>query len=158
MKTNSLHSAKGLHYVATGEKHLKEAVQSRESARLVMPDLPAVIFTDLTEHPLTKHFEYVETVLAANHTFHDVVEPMLRSPFEKTLHLDADTYVATNCSDVFEALDWFEVAVVHDPWRSDLKVETLPQSLPTINGGVVAFHRERILARSCLRGEPFCRL
>jgi len=66
---------------------------------------------------------------------------MLRSPFEKTLHLDTDTYIATDCSDVFEALDLFEVGVVHDPWRSDLKVETLPQSLPTLNGGVIAYRR-----------------
>jgi hypothetical protein len=139
MKTDNLNC--GLHYVATGERHLAEAVKSRESARLVMPHVPAVIFTDLTDHPLTRHFETVEGVTIAHRTFHDVVEPMLRSPFEKTLHLDTDTYIATDCSDIFEALDLFEVGLVHDPWRSDLKVETLPQSLPTLNGGVIAYRR-----------------
>ncbi|MEQ1751191.1 MAG: hypothetical protein ABL974_17315 [Prosthecobacter sp.] len=141
MISQPTNSSCGLHYVATGERHLAEAVESRESARAVMPNVPAVIFTDLIDHPLVKHFEFVEPVKVAQRSFHDVVEPMLRSPFEKTLHLDTDTYIATDCSDVFEALDLFEVAVVHDPWRVDLKVETLPQSLPTINGGVIAFRK-----------------
>lgn len=141
MISSSTESTCGLHYVATGERHLAEAVGSRESARIVMPNLPAVIFTDLIDHPLVRHFEFVEPVKVAERSFHDVVEPMLRSPFEKTLHLDTDTYIATDCSDIFEALDLFEVGVVHDPWRSDLKVETLPQSLPTINGGVIAYRK-----------------
>lgn len=143
----------GLHYVATGEQYLTEAVGSRESARSVMPHIPAVIFTDLIDHPLTRHFEYVEAVKIANRTFHDVVEPMLRSPFEKTLHLDTDTYIASDCSDIFEALNLFEVGVVHDPWRSDLKVETLPQSMPTINGGVIAYRRTEAV-REMLENWP----
>lgn len=129
----------GLHYVATGVKHLQEAVQSRESARKHMPNIPAVVFTDLVDHPLLKAFEIVRPVTIANHTFHDVVEPMLRSPFHKTLHLDTDTFVCEDCSDVFEVLDHFEIAAVHDPWRNDLWVETLPPSLPTVNGGVIAY-------------------
>ncbi|WP_265595671.1 hypothetical protein [Verrucomicrobium sp. BvORR106] len=129
----------GLHYVATGLRHLQEAVASRRSAKLQMPGLPAAIFTDLVDHPLAKEFDFVFPVVKAEHSFHDVVEPLLRSPFEKTLHLDTDTYVCDDCSEIFEALNHFEIAVVHDPWRSDLAIETLPQSLPTINGGVIAY-------------------
>jgi hypothetical protein len=129
----------GIHYVATGERHLKEAVTSALSARRVMPEIPIALFTDMEDHPLTKNFDYVAKVQTASHSFHDVVEPLLRSPFVKTLHLDTDTYICGDCREVFEALDHFEFAGVHDPYRSDLKVETLPTSMPTINGGVLAY-------------------
>ncbi len=117
----------GLHYVATGERHIEESVNSLKSAARVLPTIPAVIFTDLVNHPPVKYFEYAEPVKIAQRSFHYVVEPMLRSPFEKTLHLDTETHI---CRDAFDALDLFEVAVVHDSRRSDLKVETLPKSLP----------------------------
>src|SRR5262245_33910990 len=48
MHSNSEHiKTMGLHYVATGERYLAEAVASRKSAKVHMPDVPAVIFTDL---------------------------------------------------------------------------------------------------------------
>lgn len=129
----------GVHYVATGERHLIEAASSRRSVKAQMPDLPAALFTDIPDHPLTKNFDHVDLVRIADRTNHDVVEPMLRTPFEKTLHLDTDTFVCGDCSDVFEALDFFEFAAVQDPYRSDLAVETFPQSMPTLNGGVIAY-------------------
>jgi hypothetical protein len=129
----------GLHYVATGEKYLAEAVASRQSAKKHMPDVPAVIFTDLVDHPLTNEFEFVDAVTIMERSFHDVVEPLLRTPFEKTLHLDTDTFICGDCTDIFDALNCYEFAAVHDPYRCDLAIETLPQSMPTLNGGLLAY-------------------
>lgn len=131
----------GLHYVATGEKFIKEALRSLNSAKAVMPGVRSALCTDLVDHPLSRNFDYVIPVPAKQGNTQDVILPLLDTPFEKTLHLDTDTYVCSDCSDVFEALNYGDLALVHDPWRWDLAIEQMPQSLPIFNGGVIAYRK-----------------
>lgn len=131
----------GLHYVATGERFLREAVRSLESAKAVMPGIRSALCTNQTDHPLCAHFDHVYPVATTAGNTQDVILPLLDTPFEKTLHLDTDTYVCTDCRDVFEALNYGDLALVHDPWRWDLAIEEMPQSLPIFNGGVIAYRK-----------------
>jgi len=78
------------------------------------------------------------------------VQGMKDAPFDRTLFLDADTWVVEPVPEVFETLERFDVALAHAPWREVYDVG-VPLCFPEHNGGVVAFRRscelDDVLAR-----------
>jgi len=132
----------GVIYVASGKRHFEEAMLSISSVRSCMPSIPVTLFTDqllANSDPLIR----IEP-LAPNEIRRDFcakILPMIRSPYEKTLFLDTDTYMCSSCEELFPMLDRFDIMAVPDPWRCDYAFETVPLSFPTFNSGVIAFRR-----------------
>lgn len=52
---------------------------------------------------------------------------LLRSPFGITLHLDADTYVCKDFSEIFRMIDRFDVVMPYSPY---LNLDSPPQGVP----------------------------
>ncbi|MEO6848723.1 MAG: hypothetical protein ABI443_13380 [Chthoniobacterales bacterium] len=129
----------GILYVATGERYIAEAVQSARSAKKQMPDLPICLFAD--EQPSQPDaFDEVRIIENPRHFFADKVQPMLDSPFERTLFLDTDTFVCHPLEDVFQLLERFDVAIAHAPMRHDRAYPT-PNCFAEMNSGVIAYRK-----------------
>jgi hypothetical protein len=134
---------KGILYVATGDQYVREAGNSARSFKKTMPDIPSAIFTDDTALAEEGQcFDLVEQYEDPFHTYADKIAPLKKSPFEKTIFLDADTYSLAPCDEIFDLLDRFDLAVAHAPLRVYYySPPDCPACFPEINTGVIAYRR-----------------
>lgn len=65
---------------------------------------------------------------------------MQDTEFDRTILLDADTWMVEPVPELFEVLDYFEIAVAHAPWREVYDVG-VPLAFPEHNCGVMAFRK-----------------
>ncbi len=115
------------------------ATLSARSLRAAMPTMKLAVASDLPAPPL---FDVALSV--ADRDGHRAKPlAMLRTPFSRTLFLDADTYVAADVADVFRLLDRFDLAAAHAPNRISLPLGDIPEAFPEFNTGVIAFRRNR---------------
>ncbi len=130
----------GFVFASTGESYTGLARRSARNLRQVMPQAQIDLFTDqpITDpvfdriHPVTPGF------------FRPKMEALARSRFERTVYLDTDVIALDDVSDLFALLDRFDIAGAHMAYRnSGLAVtdQTVPDSFPQINGGVLAVKR-----------------
>jgi hypothetical protein len=126
-------------YVAMGE-YVEEAAISARSAREHM-DVPVAIITD--ESPDYDCFDIVIDCDDPRYGFADKVNNLHRTPFDRTLFLDTDIYVARPVSDVFAVLERKDVAVAHDvavkaPMDGYTRAR-IPAAYPEFNSGVIGY-------------------
>lgn len=133
--------ARGFIYATTGADYTALATQSARSLRAVVPGARIDLFTDQLApdpggpfdraHPLDDAF------------LRPKFEALIRSRFERTICLDADTLIVADPSDAFDVLDRFDLAMAHDPYRNtDHATATwgtaIPAAFPQFNSGVIA--------------------
>lgn len=129
-------SSIGVVYVATGESYVAEAAASLTLLRRSNPSVSAAIITDLSAPP--GQWEAVLPLAAPTHSLRDKLQ-MRRSPWESTLFLDTDTYVATDLGDLFHLLASFDV-VGHQLFEGhNYQLEGVPHAFPEFNTGVIGF-------------------
>lgn len=150
-------STRGVLYVSTGPEHTREALRSIRRVKSVAPSVPVSLATDRDVDETL-----LDTVLPIddpNYSIEDKVKNLLRTPYDRTLYLDSDTYVVQGDAirDLFDLLDGFALAVSHDPFRrleqgheapnEELPTVPVPDSFAWFNTGVIAFERtERVEA------------
>ncbi|MCB1089149.1 MAG: hypothetical protein KDM63_19085, partial [Verrucomicrobiae bacterium] len=149
----------GILYIALGGPYLEEARRSAESVKASNPGLPIALITDQPLAPdgtfdvVLQHEAYQpsgdERYLARDRGAYFVkILPLLRSPFEKTVFLDTDTWVAGSLAPVFDLIDRFEVLVTpchitHD-YAFEIKEEpfrSIPEAFGYFNTGFFAFRK-----------------
>lgn len=142
---------KGIIYIVFGEPYVKEALFSAESVKKVSPDLPIVFFTDV-KSVIESPFVDGASIINPKHQ-RAKVDFIGHSPFEKTIYLDSDTCVIRDISDMFDILDKFDIAGIHDFARKREKYaklvpeyDSIPYGFSEINGGVFVFKRNQ---RTC---------
>ena len=136
-RLSSDNSEMGCIYVATGPRHIAEAVESARSFREAMSDIPIWLWCD-RDPGCPDIFANVVVMDSASRSFADKIGPLSQSPFAKTIFLDTDTRVCCPLLDVFEILDRFDLAAVHPPMRVTM-AQALPDAFPEINSGLLAF-------------------
>lgn len=136
---------RGVVYVATGERFVAEAADSVGTVRKIMPDLPIAMFTDV--EVADGIFDFVFPVYEPQRAFIDKIEPLTRSPFERTLFLDTDTFVIQPCYDLFDILDEFDLAASHEPGRLQYPINMVPDAFVEFNTGVIAYRRNEKVDR-----------
>jgi hypothetical protein len=136
---------RGVLYIAAGRRFIRAAIRSAGFVRKHSPDLPIHLFANWRdwgydfEHdpaPFTSVGE-----IESPH-YRSKVDYSIRTPFERTLYLDADTRVLSDIRPVFDLLDRFDLALAHAPnrvtrlttWRT-----TLPHAFPQFNAGVFLY-------------------
>jgi len=63
---------------------------------------------------------------------------LLQSPFDITLHLDADTYICQDISEIFRMMDRFDIVMPYSPFLNlDDPPEGVPGSFPEPAGGLI---------------------
>jgi len=136
----------GVLYIASGEEYITEARHSAKSV-LDYTDVPVALLTDTpVDESVFDHIIRDENV-AAHHG--DAGQHLSKSPFDRTLYLDTDTYVTADISELFTLLDRFGVAAAHAPYRNvapeafsknvNEALPDIPTAFPEYNRGVIAF-------------------
>jgi hypothetical protein len=144
----------GILYVATGQAFRSEAITSARSVRSVWPDIPIAIFCDAAVDE--NCFDLVEIIQAEGGNI-DKVRHIARSPFERTIFLDTDTFCLQAFPEMFDLLDGHDLAISHESGRFStqldgagreafVKLGNVPDSFPEFNSGVMAFRRDRKVA------------
>lgn len=144
-------SDRGVLYVATGDQFAGQAAISARSIRQSGGGLPTVLVTD-RETQVPPGFDHVERTLpddagGGDHLgelFGARIDVLSRTPFERTLFLDADTYVVRSLDPLFALLDRFELAAAHAPNRFTRELSDVPEAYPEFNCGVLLFRRSAL--------------
>lgn len=141
-------SQNGILYYATGNQYREEAHTSAESVKNVMPDIPIILFTDKPDATDSELYDDIYEIERHSHPFLDRISCFQKSPFDRTLFLDSDTYVTEDISGIFDLLDRFDIAAAqipgHDP-NDEIKrknsdyIPDVPESFPVFNCGVLLF-------------------
>lgn len=126
---------KGILYISSDDEYLSEAIRSAHSVSQVMPELPIAIITD-TSSP-GGVFDIVIERNDLESSVVDKCQQIHRTPFQKTLYLDTDTYVARPLEDIFDLLSNYDLITGLEKGRHyDIG---LPPSVPHRQGGVIGF-------------------
>jgi hypothetical protein len=145
-------------YVATGERHVREAAASLRSLWRYQSGTPVTMYVDRPSRPRLKewgisssHGDLLEVLDHPDPRYSWADKPIVLSlgdgeTDERILFLDSDTRVCGSIREVFEILGPFELAAAHAPVRlgprqpGSLGPE-VPAAFPELNTGVVAFRR-----------------
>jgi hypothetical protein len=150
-------------YVATGERHIREAAASLRS---LWRHEPGTLVTMYVDGPSRKNLsgwgippspsgDLLEIVEHPDPTYTWADKPVALSDGgeedERVLFLDADTRICGGIADLFELLDAFGLAAAHAPIRLDPRqpgslAGRVPASFPELNTGVIAFRRTAAVA------------
>jgi hypothetical protein len=127
----------GIMYSAFGAKYIAEAVESARSS-LRRNDVPHLLFA--TEDPVEAPdgLTVVRFDQVSSAPFVDRIANRRRSPFERTIYLDSDTYVIDDITDIFTVLDRYEMTASHANYRG-LDDPEVPRAFSEFNCGVVAW-------------------
>ncbi|MBV9573044.1 MAG: hypothetical protein JOY93_03245 [Acidobacteriales bacterium] len=141
----------GAIYVITQDaRYLDMLLISAASLRSNMPDLPITVFSQFpVQSPL---FRDVIPVKPTQDGFYDKTTLIRQSPYERTLFLDADTYVVEPVPELFALLDRFDCAATHEEylntdWVASYPRSDIPASFPEFNTGVMMLQRSEKMDR-----------
>jgi len=121
--------------------HARLLFRSLKSVKKYMPDIRAVLFTDIDSIDWKdKGFDIVSYKKGSEDVWTYKYECMLDTPFERTIHMDCDTYVCDSFYEVFEMLDGVDFAAPFSPWYFGRRVFHVPRSFPELAGGFIAYN------------------
>jgi hypothetical protein len=143
--------SRGVFCIIPNKDYMNDAYTSIESVRRTNPDLnvAAVVEEDIVDDEWMD--EYIDEVIEPIYVSEldveakydsDRIEKVFnidRAPFDRCVYLDADTYVAGDISDMFDALDRFDIMSGHSPHRTANPNEDVPDCFPDHLGGTVGF-------------------
>lgn len=135
----------GIMYSAFGERYIAEAARAARSS-LRHNDVPHLIFAagEVRDPPPGVTVVGFDPISSA--PFVDRIANMSRSPFERTLYLDTDTFVVDEMVGVFELLDHYDLALAQAPAYRGLDDPQVPAAFPEFNCGVVAWRSSESVA------------
>jgi hypothetical protein len=135
----------GIMYSCFGERYIAEAARAARSS-LRHNDVPHLIFAagEVRDPPPGVTVVGFEPISSA--PFVDRIANMRRSPFERTLCLDTDTFVVDEMVGVFELLDHYDLALAQAPAYRGLDDPEVPAAFPEFNCGVVAWRSSESVA------------
>jgi hypothetical protein len=140
-------------YVATGERHVREAARSLESLWRHEPGIPVTMYVDGPGRDRLREGEPRDALELLDHpdpTYSWADKPRVMSRAgregEHVLFLDTDTRVCGAVAEIFEVLGGFDVAAAHAPIRLDRRqpgslAGRVPAAFPELNTGVIAFRK-----------------
>jgi len=121
--------------------YLPLANRSACSLKKYMPDLPITLFTNIKlniTYPFDNIVEIPEPVQDVWVTKFDC---LLKSPYEYTLHMDADTYVCDKLDEVFNSLDKFDLAATMSVSWNTRPLQNVPSCFPELAFGVFWYRK-----------------
>ena len=151
---------KGIIYIVysaqNNDKFYKETIHSINTLKKTNPNLPVTVFTDkkldcnLIDNTVIIPKNEVE--LRIKHKY------LLKSPYEKTLYLDTDTHVNYDINEMFDILDKYEIALVHDFARKRSKYSNMMPEYKKIPYAFSEFNCGIFLYKKCPNVEKCIKL
>ncbi len=137
--------ANGALYIITQDpRYVGLLLSSAASLKKAMPELPISV---CSQFPVES--ELFETVIRVDPTrdgFYDKAKLIQNSPYERTLFIDADTYVLEPVPELFSLLNHFDCAATHEEylntdWHRQYLRADIPSSYPEFNTGILMLKR-----------------
>ena len=131
-------------YIATGAKHVEEAIANARSSRDFLSKQGLAIVTDQPEQVKKANvFDLVIEHTDITHSYRDKIPPLLSLPYDLTLFLDSDARIVHSLDSLFELGRYCDVAaamatVRHPPGWSD---NSVPKAFPEFNSAVLFMRR-----------------
>jgi len=120
------------------------AVRSAKSLKVYMPHLPTTLFTNLDLSDLESDcFSNIIVTETPEDMWVYKYECLLKSPYDHTLHMDADTYICDDFSEVFDLLDGFDLVAPLSPYYCSLRLKEVPSCFPELAGGFVLWRKNK---------------
>src|SRR3954452_23142545 len=102
--------SEGFIYAATGDRWIREAIASATRLKEVHPETPSMLFTDDPDVGAAGPFDEVRRLPDQKWTRSESkLWSIQRTPFDRTVYLDTDTYACRDLSQAFTVLDRFDV-------------------------------------------------
>ena len=157
----------GILYITYGEKYVRAAIRSAQSARLHSPDLgmhlwvdkPCYDLFDLASNPAP----FTSVGIIEHPHRRSKVDYISQTPFERTLYMDSDTTVAQDISEVFGVLERFDIGAIHAMRRNgeranEFWTKPITPAYPHFNGGIILYRNTpKVLALLKAWGEAFAK-
>ena len=134
-------NAFGFLYVAYGQKYMKESIDSATSLKRAMPEAQIAIVTneesakDFSDK-LPDVFDRVVQLspLQADinpkyYGFLNKIRGIRLSPFEYTIFVDSDTYIASSVWEIFQSLNQYDIALAISPQKASIPYKSSEQFL-----------------------------
>jgi hypothetical protein len=143
-------SDRGVLFVATGQEYVVEASDCAERIKEIRPSCPIALVTDVS--PVRDVFDREITIEDPSYSLTDKVAAVGKTPFEKTLFLDTDTFVVDGSvfDELWDLLERVPVAAAFDIARDghtdtdEVASQRPPPSFPMLNTGVLAYRRSAV--------------
>jgi hypothetical protein len=135
----------GAVYIITQDpRYVDLLLISAASLKKAMPHLPITVFSQFPVE--SELFEKVIRVEPSQDGFYDKSRLIRNSPYERTLFLDADTFVVEQVPELFALLDQFDCAATHEEyhdtdWHKRYPQPDVPSSFPEFNTGILMLKR-----------------
>jgi hypothetical protein len=126
-------------YSCTGEGYVQEALRSARSS-IRHNELPHLLFSSVevaSEPGLS-----VARFVPSGNPYVDKIANMRRSPFQRTIYLDTDTFVVDEIVHVLALLDRFDLAAAHAPGYRGYGDPLVPLAFYELNTGVLAWRAD----------------
>lgn len=139
---------KGFLYIANRQKFIDEAKIAARSLR-DFTDLPIALVctSDLASQQLGTTFdEVIINDAMLEHVYLAKVLGLQNSPFDLTIFMDSDCFVAADISNVFDLGNLVDIATTIEPMLHTAKLENIAYKnlVPEFNSGVIFFRKNKI--------------
>lgn len=142
---------KGFLYVANGSKFIDEALISLKSLRRFNSEPVALICTpDLYQKNLEEKFDKIITVPEMERQLYLAkIIGLQHTPFDKTIFLDADTFITDKISELFGLLEIMDFATTAEQKIHTSKKKDIPfrNFFPEFNTGVIVFKNNSVMQK-----------
>lgn len=154
----------GFLYTAFGAKYVAEARISARSVKKADPSARICVVTDQTLQP-DRDFDIVLPITppSDNETYAKLdsgayyrkIGQFARSPFDRTVYLDSDTYVTAALTELFDLLERYDLLVTPDGnaevnyrfEQTEAPFTSIPKAFGAFNTGVFAFRKSEAATR-----------
>ncbi|MBM3676414.1 MAG: class I SAM-dependent methyltransferase [Actinobacteria bacterium] len=150
--------SRGVLFVATGDRCRREVSEAVAFLARTNPAFPVTVCTDDVGalEPIRSLGAQLVRLDRSTQTLADKVAGLQLTPYDRTLFLDTDAFLAGRADDVPSLLDRFDLAAAHAPGRSGARVhmyesDDLPSAFPQLNTGVIALRRGPVVRRTLER-------
>lgn len=151
----------GFLYIGVNQNSDTNACRSAQSLRAVMPKANIAFFTDQPDsHPIFDITTHIPSRIGDNQAmlclppypdqgYMTQGKYMLKSPWDRTIYVDYDVHFLAPVWELFDLLDNYDMAAVHDPglMRIDNTYPVVPPCVCKYNTGVIAYNNNANVKR-----------
>lgn len=133
-----------IYFVTRKKKFLAMAKFSAQSLKKYMPHLKTTLFTDLDLDKFDYFNDIIHTETPKQTWLYKWKECLMKSPYNPTLYLDADTYICDDFSEVFDMMNRFDLVGLMSPHQiSDQKIKDVPICFTELCGGFLLWKQSK---------------
>lgn len=140
----------GVIYYGTGDMYTQQAQISARSLKK-HNDVSVTLFTDQSID--SAYIDNVVQISPGKYPFYDRIDYFRRTPYEKTIYIDTDTYIVGDITPIFEMLGRFDIAAAHNVDRDSaadhMSGETIdlavPESFPEYQCGLIGYQNNEVV-------------